>query len=108
MERHRRGLDERVWPSGNVAADAFISPQYGWYYLWLLPLLSVTIETVTPLQFTSAAFIAYGYVRYHLAGKLTPDLLLAPVASGLSLYQCPSVQWFWLLLIASAAFLSWI
>jgi hypothetical protein len=86
----------------------FISPQYGWYYLWLLPLLSVTIETVTPLQFTSAALIAYGYVRYHLAGKLTPDLLLAPAVSGLSLYQYPSVQWFWLLLIASAAFLSWI
>ncbi|HYE75238.1 MAG TPA: glycosyltransferase family 87 protein [Blastocatellia bacterium] len=86
----------------------FISPQYGWYYLWLLPLLSVTIEDVPPLQFASAALIAYSYIRYHLAQKLTPDLLLAPIISGLSLYQFPSVQWFWLLLISSAAFLSWI
>jgi alpha-1,6-mannosyltransferase len=86
----------------------FISPQYGWYYLWLLPLLSVTIETVTPLQALSAVLVAYDYIRYHLAERLTPDLLLAPAAAGLSLYQYPSVQWLWLLLVASAAFLSWI
>jgi alpha-1,6-mannosyltransferase len=86
----------------------FISPQYGWYYLWLLPLLSVTLATVTLLEAASAVVIAYSYIRYHLAGHLTPDLLLAPATAGLSLYQHPSVQWFWLLLIASAAFLSWI
>lgn len=86
----------------------FISPQYGWYYLWLLPLLAATIENVTPLQAASAVLVAYSYVRYHLAQRLTPDLLLAPATVGLSLFEERSVQWFWLLLVASAAFLSWI
>ena len=86
----------------------FISPQYGWYYLWLLPFLALTIEQITVSQVIATMSVAAGFVRYHLAQTLTIDLLVAPASIGFSLKQAPSVQWLWLLLVASAAWLSWV
>ena len=86
----------------------FISPQYGWYYLWLLPFLTLTIEPIAVSQVIATISVAAGFVRYHLAQTLTVDLLIAPVSIGFSLKQYPSIQWLWLLLVASAAWLSWI
>jgi alpha-1,6-mannosyltransferase len=86
----------------------FISPQYGWYYLWLLPFLAITLERVSLLQVVSVMTIAAAFLRYHAARVLTPDMAVAPITVFSSLRQRPSVQWLWLVLIASAAWLSWI
>ena len=86
----------------------FISPQYGWYYLWLLPFLCVTIERVSLLQVVSVMTVIAGYLRYHAARVITPDMAVAPITIVASLRQRPTIQWLWLVMIASAAWLSWI
>jgi len=87
---------------------SLVSPQYGWYYLWLLPFLSVTLERVTATQMAGAAVVLLSFARYHFSKRLTPDLLVAPLSVIISLVREAAVQWWWLMLLASAAFLSWV
>lgn len=84
------------------------SPQYAWYYLWLLPLLGATIERVRVGQLAAGLAVLAAFARHHLAGRLTPDLLAAPLLAGASLAREPAAQWWWLVLVASAGFLSWL
>ncbi len=85
-----------------------VSPQHGWYYLLLLPFLSLTIERVMALEMVGAGAALLSFCRYHLSPGFTPDLLLPPLMIGISLARHPTLQWWWLVLVASAYFLSWV